>query len=108
MEPELITGPGLYRTRDGAKVEIVGRNSNGYWVGTIETQLGAWVASGAARSGSVNDIGGPWVEPKSGTVWVNVYRDGHMSYSTRADADLMSCHGRIACVSVNWTEGEGL
>tara|TARA_S200002703_G_scaffold150023_1_gene148075 strand:- start:756 stop:1118 length:363 start_codon:yes stop_codon:yes gene_type:complete len=57
-----------------------------------------------------------WSEPKTGTLWVNIYEDGlYWPNRSRAEANnnaedyLNVCLAeRIACVEVNWTEGEGL
>jgi hypothetical protein len=49
-------------------------------------------------------------QPKTGTFWVNVYPDGPgCVWGTRVEADA-SPYGknRIACIEVQWTEGEGL
>lgn len=107
-----ISGPGFYRTSDGKKVEITGISAEGYWLGISGFAVGAWLTDGLARSAAVCDIIAPWTEPKKGAVWVNVYgvRDGveFLTHGSREAADKYAEPGRIACVSVNWTEGEGL
>lgn len=55
----------------------------------------------------------PWVEPKTGTIWVNIYdNDTTTDHSNREYADLrasqITSKKRLACVEVKWTEGEGL
>lgn len=50
-------------------------------------------------------------EPKKGTFWVNVYNEGSLvSCGTRehAVAAPRGASKRIACVEVNWVEGQGL
>lgn len=46
-------------------------------------------------------------EPKKGVVWVNIYRDGCISYRNLEAANQYSS-GRIACIEVPWVEGQGL
>jgi len=52
------------------------------------------------------------VEPKTGTLWLNVQGPDsnwdHGLYYTRKDADKYAMPGRIACIEVPWTEGQGL
>lgn len=105
-----ITGPGAYKTRTGCKAEVVGQARSGMWVG-YAVELSHWEPSGLCPRGPTEDIIAPWTEPKKGTVWVNVYEIGGAcacGYSTRKEADASAGPGRLACVSVNWTEGEGL
>ncbi len=109
-----ITGPGWYRQRDGEKVEVVGRTASGQWLGEVARFYSRrWSDDGRAIGcgpgiNLAEDLIAPWTEPKKGTVWVNVY-EGHCHvHTTRADADEGAGKSRIACVSVNWTKGEGL
>jgi hypothetical protein len=109
-----ITGPGFYRTRDGKKAYVAGPAVGGWrFVGmgnedNFYKEL--WDADGrrVTGAGTPEDLIAPWTEPKKGTVWVNVYDDHFMTYTTRDYADRHAVSGRLACVSVNWTEGEGL
>lgn len=105
-----ISGPGFYRERTGGKAEIVGRAASGAWIGCSAADgLRQWDDRGTWITGPFqNDLIAPWTEPKKGTVWVNVYDDHFMTYTTRDYADRHAVSGRLACVSVNWTEGEGL
>jgi len=51
------------------------------------------------------------VPPKrGGTMWVNFYDDGRTTHHSRERADeFASINGhRLACIEVNWTEGDGL
>lgn len=108
-----ITGPGFYRTRGGMKAEVVGQiqSAPGHWLGVLP-KYGSqtWEDSGIwdIRITSDMDLIAPWTDPKTGTVWVNVYDDHFMTYTTRDYADRHAMSGRLACVSINWTEGEGL
>jgi len=48
-----------------------------------------------------------YVEPRKGEFWVNVYPTTKF-HSTKEIANLYAIGGRLACVRVSWTEGEGL
>ena len=48
------------------------------------------------------------IEPKR-EIWVNVYDEDYgKGHPSREDADLRCGNGRIACIRVEFTEGEGL
>lgn len=49
-----------------------------------------------------------WSEPKRGTLWLNVYEGYRAVYSSKDAANKAAYKGRLACVEVKWTEGEGL
>lgn len=59
---------------------------------------------------------GSWTEvkePKMGVFWVNVYPDKSVGiyFLSKREADLKTNWigmSRIACVEVNWTEGDGM
>lgn len=104
-----ITGPGFYKMQNGQKAEVVGRCSGGAWMGIAPSCAPRfWSECGSCNNVFADSIIAPWTEPKKGTVWVNVYDDYFMTYTTRDYADRHAVSGRLACVSVNWTEGEGL
>lgn len=46
------------------------------------------------------------IKPKI-TRWVNMYR-GYSGYQTKTEADDAAVHDRIACVQIEFEEGEGL
>lgn len=46
--------------------------------------------------------------PEKHTFWLNIYEDRQVSHPARSHADYFAGHGRIACVEVTYTEGEGL
>ena len=104
-----ITGPGRYKTkRGGFAAEVVGLASNGMW-GGYTNFLTHWKTDGTCPLDADDRLIAPWTEPKKGTVWVNV--DGVLgvtAFHTRERADDAASSERLACVSVNWTEGEGL
>lgn len=50
-----------------------------------------------------------YTPPKTGKLWLNVYSDSDLYlYETRESADRHAGSDRLACVEVNWTEGQGL
>lgn len=66
---DVITGPGMYRQRDGGKAEVFAKR-DGWWYGRQWDCYSAplpesWLASG--RAGHVgeepDDITGPWYDP---------------------------------------------
>lgn len=52
-----------------------------------------------------------YIEKKKGTFWLNIYPD-HCSksdfHSSRERADQFAGSSRLACIEVNWEEGQGL
>jgi hypothetical protein len=47
------------------------------------------------------------VKPMTHVRWVNIYQETG-SYATRWDADTFAASSRIACLRIEFTEGEGL
>lgn len=113
-----ITEPGFYKTRDGRKVHVVYVRTDADWeypiTGWVEGSPGYdnWTADGRLYYEGVDngaDLASEWAEPRTGTVWVNIDADGYQgSWPSRAEADQAAHTDRIACVRVDWTEGEGL
>lgn len=120
-----ITGPGFYKTRGGERAEVVGRASlliegGAVWVGAAGCGVASWRSNGRWHQSdySFHDLIAPWTEPKKGAVWVNVYADYngnrtlYVAHKDKESADegarYRSTLSLLACVSVNWTEGEGL
>lgn len=55
------------------------------------------------------DLIEPYTEPKRGVGYLNVYEDGHISsdlHQTRLGADKRADEGHLACIRVEWTEGQ--
>lgn len=111
-----ITSAGFYKMRNGCKAEIVGKASNGKWVGIdSDGYTSDWTTDGVFYPDiddcvSDFDIIAPWTEPKRVKGWVNVYKDGIISflpYKTREEADAHDL-GRITCIYIDVEEGEGL
>ncbi len=50
-------------------------------------------------------------EKKKGTIWVNIYppsRVGMIGHITRSLADEQAGPSRVACIQIEWEEGQGL
>jgi hypothetical protein len=58
--------------------------------------------------GKDSDLLTQWVEPRKGEFWVNVYEKAVWDYETKEKADALSSCNRLACVRVEWSEGQGL
>ena len=105
----------FYKTRDGRKARIYAVDGSGSdnihgailikdgWDCEVWDKDGAWV-----DIRSPNDLVSEWVEPRTGTVWVNIYSSHGKVYTSKEAADNTCFNDRVACVEVNWTEGEGL
>lgn len=54
------------------------------------------------------DLVEEWVEPRSGTVWVNINEVPipHGVHKTKTNADVCAINERLACVRVDWVEGQ--
>ena len=106
----------LAQTQDGRPVTIISTKGREPWplVGYTgnNSAIQCWTATGTFWS--VPQADGEFLinipEPKrSGVVWVNFYPNGNSGVcSSRELADQCSYYGRLACVRVPWTEGEGL
>lgn len=103
-----------YRTRDGREVRIYATDGDGAysvhgaikedggWTQESWTDAGCYTTSGERRS----DL----IEVKEKIVkWVNVYPK-HMSgtYNSKEEASKESMAFRIACIRIEFEEGEGL
>lgn len=73
-----INEPGTYETRDGRATEVVGKFSEGYWVGGTDDDLMTWDDSGRQRVATdrepSGDIIGPWIE--GGLPWDKILPAG--------------------------------
>ena len=101
-----------YMTTDGYEVRIYAVDGVGIYSvhGAIKTETGwaarTWTSDGMRYSGegSSNLI----EKPKTYVKWVNLYSNGvACTYSSKGYADL-GAGDRIACVKIEFTEGEGL
>lgn len=70
-----------------------------------------WVTITITNFNPINNPTYQWrIKPKKQTVWVNVYFEGDLSggYSSKREANERSAQGRVACVPLTFTEGDGL
>lgn len=107
------------QTRDGRKARIVDTNYKGgpksiLAIVTLNSTLEAAHAynkDGSYLTNMTQDLDLINI-PEKYTLWVNLYADrGSMfthSHSSRAQADVNAGASRIACVKVEFEEGEGL
>ena len=104
-----------YKTRSGLPVRILCTNAGGKYpiAGLIDNKsVFQWLPNGrcAFSSQSDNDL----IEVKEKKVmWVNVYKNGSTAvYLSRVHADdcqhAFGSGNRIACVKVEYEDGEGL
>lgn len=104
----------FYKTRQGTKAMYVGKDCNNkvifahYNIHEFPSMLSHREDGSYSIYPSGLDIVGEWTEPKTGTVWVNIYGDGGVIVrSSRDEADrIASGCNRIARKKVTWTEGE--
>ena len=102
-----------WKTRGGWRAVIVGQDGSACPVNVWHSdsdRTECHFSSGALEltSDNASDLMEPWTEPEKGTVWVNIYDDGSVVHTSRPDADEGSNSARLACVKVDWLEGEGL
>jgi hypothetical protein len=99
-----------YRTRDGREVRLLMTDGGGDCpvIGAFKRCDGVWVscdwpASGCCSSLSKLDL----IEVKPKHVrWININPDS--GFPTRKDADLVAWNKRMACIRIEFEEGEGL
>lgn len=102
-----------YRTRDGRPVELLTTNARGAWpvIGHIgdENQVFRWAIDGAfCGTSPIRTLDLVEVKPKR-VMWFNVYHGGEVhAHDSREDADGGSGDNRIACLKIEFEEGEGL
>lgn len=107
-----------YKTRGGWRAVVVSCENGMFcaWNASSDLVLVYYDKKGVANSGKDFDLISEWVEPRKGEFWVNVY-DAHSEVQTggvcpsRKVADTVSARDilkRIACVRVEWTEGQGM
>jgi hypothetical protein len=104
-----------YRTREGREVRIYATDgSEGYSVHGAILEEGKWESNTWDINGSF--LGKPreshqdLIEVKEKIVrWVNVYDDNQwIAHDTKEEADVISDDNRIACIKIEFEEGEGL
>lgn len=105
-----------YRTRDGREVRIYAVDGDGaYSVHGAYKAGGSWLCDTWKSDGSSLSRGGDHpndlIEVKTKHVrWLNVYTNT-MGYPSREEADCAdnnAAYNRIACIRIEFEEGEGL
>lgn len=103
-----------YKTRDGEKCVSVEQDKDVFGVFHIKDNAyyfhhsdGRFVCSSSTENGI--DIVSEWEEPRRGEIWVNIHSDNSsFTWDSRKAADQQQDEDRIACVRVEWVEGQGL
>jgi hypothetical protein len=103
------------QTRDGRKVRILCTDAGEPFpiVGICEDLTSGrfaqrWTADGYYLDNGKQDRVDLIQAPVKRTVWINIYKDGAYMYESKYDADMNCEPTRIACVKVEFEEGEGL
>lgn len=103
-----------YQTRDGRPVELLTTSARGAWpvIGYIgdSGDLSRWSPDGTSYHYScTNALGLVEVKPKR-VLWLNVYPDDEVhAHGSREDAEGGNADdSRIACLKIEFEEGEGL
>lgn len=104
-----------WKTRAGHRAVVVDVDSSAGLV-VWHSNTGFVIAHNAQGVGLYDNVVGridlltPWTEPRKGTFFVNVYPDGAgvSDFESKESADDSADTDRIACVRVDWTEGDGL
>lgn len=100
-----------YRTRDGREVRLQMTDAGGDWpvLGAVKSgkiwSSWVWASDGAASQLGRRDADLIEVKPKH-VRWVNFYEGCH--HPSREIADRNAGSARIACIRVEFEEGEGL
>lgn len=141
------SGVEYVRTRDGRKFKLVGSTSYAsaptdeyHWLCVTPKGEGLAYRDDGTSFSTVEGRGiiGPWVEPRTGSFWLNIYegRDPNgifhiddltavpdnpvnwyagLPHPSRNKADAAAGrevevrkYKRLACIQVQWTEGDGL
>lgn len=100
-----------WRTRIGQKIEILKWDDEAHLVFNVsQKSVHSYRADGSAYNGEYeDDLSVPWVEPRGGEFWINIYPDTFGGvWKTREAADEWAKSDRIGCIRVPWKEGEGL
>lgn len=106
------------QTKDGRKFFYVGRGPNPQYpiVGYLDgwTCPGQWTEEGLCAAGHAGGTDLINV-PEKHEIWVNLYKScqgkfylGDFTHVTKRDADDHASANRIACIRIEFEEGEGL
>ena len=100
-----------WRTRGGWRAVVVTHEADGLLVWHSNTEKTCKLYYDGCLEGNAAtawDLIEPWKEPKRGVAYVNIYDKDVFSYpyETRAEADRHVLNNRLACVKVEWKEGQ--
>lgn len=105
----------LWRLRDNSMGIVVSYDKERNFLSIYTTNSATTITlKGSGKSDdtmdSPTDIIEPWSELKTGTFWINIYKDDEQIYrhNTREIADKEASVNRLACIEVKWTEGDGI
>ena len=105
----------LAQTRDGRSVTLITANGREPepLVGWIRNSYApsTWLRDGSyhqSKDRSSFDLTNIPELKRSGELWVNIYTNYANAWTSKAEAAEWATRGRVACVRVEWTEGEGL
>ena len=101
--------PGVYTMRNGLSATVYEVTDTGQLLGVLEKNdrryVNAWDLSGRVWAPAEHEHD---LMPPKQELWLNIYRSFTASYLTREAADNDADKSRIACIRVEFTEGEGL
>lgn len=106
------------RTRDGRAVEILTTKGRGRYpiIGNVEGDdvTISWKMDGSAYHSDMPASTDLINVPQKYKVWANCYRSSNLhgatlrTHSSRESADVYKGHGRVACIQIEFAEGQGL
>ena len=109
-----------YRTRDGREARVYATDGGPEWPihGAIKRDGGEWISHNWRANGRLwNKAGDSHFDlmPPKREAWVNIYPNlsnnvflASYLHTTRAAADEHAGTDRVACVRIEYTEGQGL
>lgn len=93
-----------YRAKNGTKHEIIYYNLQADLY--ISSYGVCFNENGIHEENYEIDLIEEWKEPKTGELWLNIYRGNYAIHDSKNNANGVSTKGRLACVKVTWTEGQ--
>ncbi len=108
---DTIFKPGEYVTRDGRKARVYATNGAGIYPihGATENRNELWTVQKWREDGGFLDEGIHSLDlmPPKQVRYVNVYKDEvEGAWSCRNDADRSAARSRLACIRIEFTEGQ--
>lgn len=100
----------IYKMRNGRKARVYATDGGGILAihGAWRSENGAWYTAEWPESGIHALPEMDLMTPKC-EAWMNIYGENVGGpYQTRSEADSTARHNRIACIRIEYEEGEGL